>query len=500
MSTTGVGLLDMQAGEILPPIYSKLTSTYPGRNTSSIPMFDGNGLITVYQQDGVMKKGLVNRNGIVVEPIYQDAYYKNGYYYMLNFDGTWLIRNAQDSADETLISKIGNDDTQIKSIEMVGNHLIVQTLVSNDVESFVQYGVLNKDLTEFLPFDYTSISFDGTYWYLEKYDPITGSYPREVLDADLNVVIAATSKYDSLSEFVGGYAIGQSGSKAAPIVTLSRNFSVLSVMAEAQPFVLDIIDAQGKVVGDLSQDYESATLIGISDGKIKALVKKDGLFYIATLVTREVVKDTTPPIITIDPYTLTETSENIIVSASTNEGSLNTTSYTFIENGSFTFVATDPAGNVSEKTVTITNIVKTKTVNYTVSGLGGSLSASVNGIVIASGTKHPLGSTITFSAAPNAGWIITKWTQDGTSLSTRNKTLTIQYLSADLSVTIEFGLLGDLNLDGSATKADLAIFSKVMAGKVFLTGKALLVADMNQDGIITAADLSKLSKLLTTLK
>ncbi|WP_419954867.1 hypothetical protein ACN6MT_04360 [Neobacillus niacini] len=40
------------------------------------------------------------------------------------------------------------------------------------------------------------------------------------------------------------------------------------------------------------------------------------------------------------------------------EGSLNTTSHTFTENGTFTFIATDLAGNVTELPVTISNIDK----------------------------------------------------------------------------------------------------------------------------------------------
>ncbi len=69
--------------------------------------------------------------------------------------------------------------------------------------------------------------------------------------------------------------------------------------------------------------------------------------------------DITPPVITIDPYDTNPTNQDIIVTASTNEGTLNAISYTFTENGSFDFVATDAAGNVSTQTVTITNIDKT---------------------------------------------------------------------------------------------------------------------------------------------
>ena len=68
--------------------------------------------------------------------------------------------------------------------------------------------------------------------------------------------------------------------------------------------------------------------------------------------------DATPPIITINPYPTSTTNQDITVTASTNEGTLNATSTTFTANNSFTFIATDTAGNVASTTVTITNIDK----------------------------------------------------------------------------------------------------------------------------------------------
>lgn len=68
--------------------------------------------------------------------------------------------------------------------------------------------------------------------------------------------------------------------------------------------------------------------------------------------------DNTVPIITINPYTTDPTNEDIIVTANSNEGGLNQSSYTFASNGSFEFIASDPAGNITKRTVTITNIDK----------------------------------------------------------------------------------------------------------------------------------------------
>jgi hypothetical protein len=69
------------------------------------------------------------------------------------------------------------------------------------------------------------------------------------------------------------------------------------------------------------------------------------------------VIDKTAPIITITPYSTEYTHLPVTVSVTTDEGTLNTTSHTFNENGSFTFIATDMAGNVTEKIVTISHIV-----------------------------------------------------------------------------------------------------------------------------------------------
>lgn len=69
--------------------------------------------------------------------------------------------------------------------------------------------------------------------------------------------------------------------------------------------------------------------------------------------------DNAPLIITIAPYNTSPTNQDITVNATTNRGTLNATSHTFTDNGSYTFTATDSLGNTASKTVTITNIDKT---------------------------------------------------------------------------------------------------------------------------------------------
>ena len=66
--------------------------------------------------------------------------------------------------------------------------------------------------------------------------------------------------------------------------------------------------------------------------------------------------DKVAPIISISSYTTAPTNADITVAATTNEGTLNVASHTFTENGSFDFVSTDNVGNVTTKTVTISNL------------------------------------------------------------------------------------------------------------------------------------------------
>ena len=73
--------------------------------------------------------------------------------------------------------------------------------------------------------------------------------------------------------------------------------------------------------------------------------------------------DSTAPVITIAPYSTELSDQPLTVEASVNEGTLNAAAHTFTENGSFTFVATDAAGNQSTKIVTVSHLYKTYSVS-----------------------------------------------------------------------------------------------------------------------------------------
>lgn len=130
-----------------------------------------------------------------------------------------------------------------------------------------------------------------------------------------------------------------------PTITVSRGATVAPASGEAQDFT-----------NPISYIVTSAT--------------SSTSTYVVT-VTVAPAPDTTPPVITIDPYDgVTPTSTPLTVAATTNEGTLNAATHTFIENGSFDFVAADAAGNTATSTVTITNIDTTPPaiVSYTLNG------------------------------------------------------------------------------------------------------------------------------------
>ena len=54
--------------------------------------------------------------------------------------------------------------------------------------------------------------------------------------------------------------------------------------------------------------------------------------------------------------------------------------------------------------------------------------------------------------------------------------------------------LGDINMDGEVTQADLTLLQNFLLGTQVFTDKQFKLADMNQDGVLDSADLNLLNK------
>lgn len=291
------GLYGIETGIVVEPIYSELLASSYSRIYYDAPLFDkDNHIRTVVNKviDGSYFSGvgMINKQGVVIEPIYQNVKYIDGKYYLQQFNGTWIVRDLNSGVDLNVdLSDLG---IYIQSIQLAGDYIIVETVESNEFQSYSDYAVFTLDLEPYIDFGHSSISYDGTYWYLERYNQAFNTYQRAVLDNDLNSVVPFENKYDSLGEYIGGYAIGQSGQKAPTVEeennSLFRHFFTRAYANQDDDFVLDVLDEEGKVVGDLSDKYESVTLLGMDGDVVKALVVKDGKYYIGTLVSNVVEK------------------------------------------------------------------------------------------------------------------------------------------------------------------------------------------------------------------
>ncbi|WP_167858967.1 beta strand repeat-containing protein [Paenibacillus cymbidii] len=116
----------------------------------------------------------------------------------------------------------------------------------------------------------------------------------------------------------------------------------------------DITVAATPSDGTLNESSHTFTANGSFD-----FVATDAAGNSATLTVTITNIDKVAPTITLDPYNgTTPTNQDITVTATPSDGTLNASSHTFKSNGSFDFVATDEAGNSATLTVTITNIDK----------------------------------------------------------------------------------------------------------------------------------------------
>lgn len=332
------GIYSKSDGMILEPKYEFILSTFPSRTSGDeVPQFDKRGLLSLIQrygsrETGIYRVGLADKKGeLFGGAIYEFAYYLNGEFYLKLPNEDWMIINDDAITDDqmrgsawtsylqTYASSIervefnyeNTQDSWMNTIERV--EVETPSLLGNQVENYFivktqrydadfnknydYYGVVKQDGSIYLDFDYTMITYDTVTktWHLELYNPLFGTEQKGVMAQDKTFIVPFNNKYDSIGDYVDGFAIGTSGqapatpqeTSAVPFVDILFSAFFLPVHA-AEPesdFVLEIIDENGNVVGDLSQEYESAVLLGAvgENGEVKALVKKDGQYFIATL-------------------------------------------------------------------------------------------------------------------------------------------------------------------------------------------------------------------------
>ena len=210
--------------------------------------------------------------------------------------------------------------------------------------------------------------------------------------------------------------------------------------------------------------------------------------------------DKVAPIITIDPIDDSViVNHAVIVTASTNEGALNVTSYTFEHNGSFTFIATDDAGNVSEETVTINHIVIPSVLTLD-TPYQGSISANNGSATVSSGDTIYSTDQITLTLVLNPTYRIYRWVINGIEVPHLFSTYLLEYPTLDTRIGVIVVKEADLNDDDRLSATDLVKLRRALAGLESINEKSALAADINGDGKVTTTDLVRLRRILAGLE
>jgi len=277
---------------------------------------------------------------------------------------------------------IPNNVTQIGLVGFYGCSKFTSVTIPSSVSSigklaFGNCSMLTQIIVDDDNLSYTcqdSVLFNKTKTTLIEYlDIKTGSYiiPNSVTCID-DYAFCEAAQITSLTipnsvTLIGNYAVSQcTGLKSITIpnsVTRigSSTFENCSQLTDA--YFLGDAPMMGYMVFK-----GSATSFKVSYVNGKIGYTNPWHNYQTTIFT-----PSTAPFITTSQYSILPTSNDITVTASTDKGTLNSTSHTFTANGSFDFIATDDSGNITTKTVTITNIYKTPPVVTSIqSGIEGS--------------------------------------------------------------------------------------------------------------------------------
>lgn len=251
-----------------------------------------------------------------------------------NNDGTWEVIISNPLSD-------GTYNVVAKAIDLANNS---QTDIT-DNELFIDSIAPTATYKHYI----NGVEFTGNIAYVNNLNKLsftsnyTDSNPSSQLLQDSYVIFQAQNN--------GSFNFSQNGKKSycswrnePNLVHLSNtNYSLTT----PEPFTKCISDLPEGEYYMSHQIYDRA-------------VRKDipSITQFRDILGLHFIIDKTPPIITINSYNTNPTNQNITVTATSNEGVLNSSSYVFTQNGSFDFIATDAAGNTTTRTIVVSNIDK----------------------------------------------------------------------------------------------------------------------------------------------
>jgi len=369
------------------------------------------------------------------------------------------------------------------------NNIQDPILIPYDTERSIGY--IDADLiSDYLSKFVTGVVHHGLYNTDKQIFFTSGTATLNGSSITSGITISAEGTYDLMATSSSGVVQSLQFiiDKTTPIITIN-NYST-------QPTNQNVTVTASVNEGQL----EAATATFSENGSFIFKAKDEAGNVSEKTVTIDNI-DLIAPVITINAFdNVNISSSDIIVSAQTNEGTLNTDTYTFSRNGSYTFIATDLAGNVSSEIVTVNNIVKPFLLNYDSELIGGTLLANISSVPIVSGSTLLSTDQISFIVNLNPKYHVFKWSINSETILTRLTTLALDYSYIDTTVGIEFYLESDLNDDGKVSTTDLVQLRLYIAGLESANEKAVLASDVNGDGKVSTTDLVKIRRMLAGLE
>jgi alpha-tubulin suppressor-like RCC1 family protein len=374
-----------------------VASVNEGTLNSTSHTFTENGSFTFIATDeagNVSEKTVtitnIDRNAPSVSGVSQGAYYNNNR--TITFDKGTATLNGLVYISGTTVSQEGSYELIVT--DDAGNTTSVSFVIDKTapVISGVEHNQFyNRDRT--ITFNEgsgllngvqfntgTEVTAEGTYvldvtdlagnqttinFVIDKTAPVItiGSY--STLPTNQDVTVTASTNEGTLNQtshtftangsftFIATDLAGNVSEKTVTISHIDKIAPVISGVVEGSYYNISVKPTFNEEMAMLNGNlFVSSTLIEAEGSYVLSVTDDAG-----NTTSVSFVIDKTAPEITIEPYSLEPANQNVTVMASTNEGTLNQTSHTFTDNGSFTFIATDLAGNVTEETVTITHIV-----------------------------------------------------------------------------------------------------------------------------------------------
>lgn len=420
----------------------------------------------------------------------------------------------KDTALSTVFYNIPNRAANYPLVIMEGlvvnGNLIYKVQTSNPVDSNGTININEYSVTSLVPYDYTVsygyIDADQISDYISK--TIVGVTDKGLYNQSKQVFIMSGTATLNGKPFTSGDLISAEGNYE--IIATSAN-GVVQKLTFTIDKTAPVITFNNYQTNPTNQDITVNAMIneGTLDQTSYTFTENGSYTFRAVDLAGNVAErtveitniDKIAPIITIGDFdAVTISSTDITVTATTNEGSLNADSHVFARNGSFDFIATDAAGNITTQTVTITNIVKSVVFTYATELAGGNLSAAIGATPLSSGSTVTSLDLVTVSVTLNPKYHVYRWLVNDAFVLTHATTLNVEYPYLNTTVSVEFYVEGDLNDDSKMTTTDLVQLRRIIAGLDSGNEKAVLAADMNGDGKVSTTDLVKIRRMLAGLE